>query len=179
MVYHNNGRMINVYCDFVEMCGFFLNRRTSLALPKQLFRSANMTQRWQRREISNFEYLMYLNTISGRSYQDLNQYPIFPWVIADYESEKLDLNTPASFRDLSKVFFLHHHSFYFKLLLLVFQPIGALNPTRKSFFVERYNNWESDTIPAFHYGTHYSTAAHTLNWLIRLVSQTNLCFRNK
>ncbi|CAF4275951.1 unnamed protein product, partial [Rotaria sp. Silwood2] len=111
-------------------------RRTSLASPKQLFRSANMTQRWQRREISNFEYLMYLNTISGRSYQDLNQYPIFPWIIADYESEKLDLNKPATYRDLSK-------------------PIGALNPTRKSFFVERYNNWESDTIPAFHYSTHY------------------------
>ncbi|CAF3766606.1 unnamed protein product [Rotaria sordida] len=124
-------------------------RRTSLASPKQLFRSANMTQRWQRREISNFEYLMYLNTISGRSYQDLNQYPIFPWIIADYESEKLDLNKPATYRDLSK-------------------PIGALNPTRKSFFVERYNNWESDIIPAFHYNTHYSTADFTLYWLIRL-----------
>jgi hypothetical protein len=62
-----------------------------------------MTQRWQRREISNFEYLMYLNTISGRTFQDLNQYPIFPWVIADYESEKLDLNSPSTYRDLSKV----------------------------------------------------------------------------
>ncbi|CAF1181559.1 unnamed protein product [Rotaria sp. Silwood1] len=124
-------------------------RRTSLASPKQLFRSANMTQRWQRREISNFEYLMYLNTISGRSYQDLNQYPIFPWIIADYESEKLDLNKPATYRDLSK-------------------PIGALNPTRKSFFVERYNYSESDIIPAFHYNTHYSTADYTLYWLIRL-----------
>jgi hypothetical protein len=39
----------------------------------------------------------------GRTYQDLNQYPIFPWIIADYESEKLDLNSPATFRDLSKV----------------------------------------------------------------------------
>ncbi len=62
-----------------------------------------MTQRWQRREISNFEYLMYLNTISGRTYQDLNQYPVFPWVISDYESEKLDLNSPTTYRDLSKV----------------------------------------------------------------------------
>lgn len=53
---------------------------------------------------------------------------------------------------------------------MLFQSIGALNPTRKSFFVERYNNWESESIPAFHYGTHYSTAIHTLNWLIRLVS---------
>jgi hypothetical protein len=24
-----------------------------------------MTQKWQRREISNFEYLMFLNTIAG------------------------------------------------------------------------------------------------------------------
>ncbi|CAF3278946.1 unnamed protein product [Rotaria socialis] len=124
-------------------------RRTALASPKQLFRSANMTQRWQRREISNFEYLIYLNTISGRTYQDLNQYPIFPWIIADYESEKLDLNSPTTYRDLSK-------------------PVGALNPTRKAFFIERYNNWESDTMPPFHYGTHYSTAAFTLSWLIRL-----------
>ncbi|CAF4132174.1 unnamed protein product [Rotaria magnacalcarata] len=124
-------------------------RRTALASPKQLFRSANMTQRWQRREISNFEYLMYLNTISGRTYQDLNQYPIFPWIISDYESEKLDLNSPTTYRDLSK-------------------PVGALNPTRKAFFIERYNNWESDTMPPFHYGTHYSTAAFTLSWLIRL-----------
>ncbi len=77
-----------------------------------------MTQRWQRREISNFEYLMYLNTISGRTYQDLNQYPIFPWIIADYESEKLDLNAPATYRDLSKVnlpfqFFPKISSFHF------------------------------------------------------------------
>ncbi len=133
-----------------------------------------MTQRWQRREISNFEYLMYLNTISGRTYQDLNQYPIFPWIIADYESEKLDLNTPATYRDLSKV---TSHQIFLSLSSIssffIFQPIGALNPTRKSFFVEQYNNWESDTIPAFHYGTHYSTSAYTLNWLIRLVSETD------
>lgn len=54
-------------------------------------------------------------------------------------------------------------------VFLIIQPIGALNPTRKAFFIERYNNWESDTIPAFHYNTHYSTAALTLQWLIRLV----------
>ncbi|KAG7256215.1 hypothetical protein CRUP_012053, partial [Coryphaenoides rupestris] len=33
------------------------SRRISLASPKQLFKASNMTQRWQRREISNFEYL--------------------------------------------------------------------------------------------------------------------------
>ena len=38
----------------------------------------------------------------------------------------------------------------------------------------RYNSWEHDQIPPFHYGTHYSTAAFTLNWLIRLEPFTSL-----
>lgn len=38
-----------------------------MATPRQLFKSSNMTQRWQRREISNFEYLMFLNTIAGEA----------------------------------------------------------------------------------------------------------------
>ncbi len=41
----------------------------------------------QKGEISNFQYLMALNTLAGRSYNDLMQYPIFPWILADYESE--------------------------------------------------------------------------------------------
>ena len=34
------------------------------------------TQKWVQREISNFEYLMQLNTIAGRTYNDLSQYPV-------------------------------------------------------------------------------------------------------
>ena len=130
-------------------------RHTSLASPHQLFRSSNMTQRWQRREISNFEYLMYLNTIAGRTYNDLNQYFIFPWVLINYDAPSIDLNSPSSYRDLSK-------------------PIGALNPSRRQFFVERYQSWEHSNIPPFHYGTHYSTAAFTLNWLIRVEPFTSI-----
>lgn len=46
---------------------------------------------------------MFLNTIAGRTYNDLNQYPIFPWVLSNYESETLDLSEASNFRDLSKV----------------------------------------------------------------------------
>jgi hypothetical protein len=45
-----------------------------------------------------------------------------------------------------------------------------LNPSRKQYFEERHANWEHDSIPPFHYGTHYSTSAFALNWLLRLVS---------
>ncbi|XP_027444093.1 neurobeachin isoform X9 [Zalophus californianus] len=124
-------------------------RRISLATPRQLYKSSNMTQRWQRREISNFEYLMFLNTIAGRTYNDLNQYPVFPWVLTNYESEELDLTLPGNFRDLSK-------------------PIGALNPKRAVFYAERYETWDDDQSPPYHYNTHYSTAASTLSWLVRI-----------
>ena len=55
------------------------------------------------------------------------------------------------------------------MFCFLLQPVGALNPTRKAFFEERYSTWDNDQIPPFHYGTHYSTAAFTLNWLLRLV----------
>lgn len=51
--------------DFNIELSISFYRRISLATPKQLFKASNMTQRWQRRETSNFEYLMFLNTISG------------------------------------------------------------------------------------------------------------------
>lgn len=35
-----------------------------------------LPQKWVYREISNFEYLMQLNTIAGRTYNDLSQYPV-------------------------------------------------------------------------------------------------------
>jgi hypothetical protein len=46
---------------------------------------------------------MYLNTVAGRTYCDLNQYPIYPWVIVNYESNELDLGLASNYRDLSKV----------------------------------------------------------------------------
>ncbi len=70
-------------------------------------RASNMTTKWQRREISNFEYLMFLNTIAGRTYNDLNQYPVFPWVITNYESAELDLSSPNNFRWVRPVLRIH------------------------------------------------------------------------
>ncbi|XP_054709390.1 neurobeachin-like [Uloborus diversus] len=130
-------------------------RRASLMSPRQIFQQSNMTQKWQRREITNFEYLMFLNTIAGRTYNDLNQYPVFPWVLTNYEAPELDLSLPSNYRDLSK-------------------PVGALNPSRKAFFEERYETWEHETIPPFHFGTHYSTSAFSLNWLVRVEPFTTM-----
>ena len=110
------------------------------------------TKKWQKGELSNFHYLMLVNTLAGRTYNDLTQYPVFPWVIADYTSDELDLNDPKSFRDLSK-------------------PMGCQTPAREAEFRERYKSFaemSDHSAPAFHYGTHYSSAMIVTSYLIRL-----------
>ncbi|KAG5792274.1 hypothetical protein H9Q69_008671 [Fusarium xylarioides] len=108
-----------------------------------------LLKKWQKGEISNFHYLMMVNTMAGRTFNDLTQYPVFPWVLADYTSEDLDLDDPNTFRDLS-------------------MPMGAQTPNRVGGFVESYNALaEIGEIP-FHYGTHYSSAMIVSSYLIRL-----------
>ncbi|KAL6004721.1 BEACH domain-containing protein C2 [Asimina triloba] len=106
---------------------------------EQLLKRTQLMERWARWEISNFEYLMQLNTLAGRSYNDITQYPVLPWILADYTSKNLDLGDPVSYRDLSK-------------------PVGALNPVRLEKFQERYSSFDDPVIPKFHYGSHYSSA---------------------
>jgi len=115
---------------------------------------AKTINKWVHGKMSNFDFIMHLNTFAGRSYNDLTQYPVFPWILKDYESEEIDLNDPSIYRDLSK-------------------PMGALGKERAVQFQERYEALESnylndDEPPPFHYGTHYSCAAYVLNYLFRL-----------
>ena len=44
----------------------------------------NITLLWQTKQISNYEYLMHLNQAGNRSFSDLSQYPVFPWVLSNY-----------------------------------------------------------------------------------------------
>ncbi|EPE05252.1 beige beach domain-containing protein [Ophiostoma piceae UAMH 11346] len=106
-------------------------------------------RRWQKGETSNFNYLMQVNTMAGRTFNDLTQYPVFPWVLADYTSEELDLTNPATFRDLSK-------------------PMGAQTAQRQADFNMRYQSLAELGQPPFHYGTHYSSAMVVSSYLIRL-----------
>ncbi|XP_046670158.1 neurobeachin-like protein 1 isoform X2 [Homalodisca vitripennis] len=125
--------------------------------PADLLRASGLTQKWVNHEITNFEYLMQLNTIAGRTYNDLSQYPVFPWIVADYSSDDLDLSDPASFRDLSK-------------------PIGVVNPRNEADVKIKYDSFEdpSGMIAKFHYGTHYSNSAGVLHYLVRVEPFTSL-----
>ncbi len=64
-----------VYSSIVDLRPPNLNRG-GIRKPIRLLQASGLTQKWVRRETSNFDYLMQLNTIAGRTYNDLNQYPI-------------------------------------------------------------------------------------------------------
>ena len=90
--------------------------------------------------------------MAGRTFNDLTQYPVFPWVLADYTSEELDLTNPRTFRDLTK-------------------PMGCQDPGRQAEFKDRYQSFAEmgdERSPPFHYGTHYSSAMIVTSYLIRL-----------
>lgn len=53
---------------------------------------------WRSGALTNWEYITCLNKLAGRSYNDLMQYPVFPFVLADYTSEKIDLSNPKIYR---------------------------------------------------------------------------------
>ena len=126
------------------------------------------TRAWQRREIDNYTYLLFLNTYADRSVNDLTQYPVFPWVVRDYKSASLDLDDPNTYRDLSK-------------------PIGALSPKRLSHFRQRFQDMPrakpgrplpEGIPPPFLYGTHYSTPGYVLFYLVRVAPEYMLCLQN-
>ena len=53
---------------------------------------------WRNKSLTNWEYITCLNKLAGRSYNDLMQYPVFPFVLADYTSEKINLNDSKIYR---------------------------------------------------------------------------------
>lgn len=57
---------------------------------------------WQRGMLTNGDYLLYLNFIAHRSFNDPTQYPVFPWIVQDFKYESLDLSNPMTYRDLGK-----------------------------------------------------------------------------
>ncbi|KAJ1521516.1 hypothetical protein ONE63_003179 [Megalurothrips usitatus] len=115
-----------------------------------------VTLQWQHGVLTNFEYLTYLNSLADRTFNDLTQYPVFPWVVSDYSSKTLQIDAFKTYRNLQK-------------------PVGALNTDRLDKLKERYNEMPE---PKFLYGSHYSTPGFVLFYLVRKYPHYMLCLQN-
>jgi hypothetical protein len=43
-----------------------------------------LMEKWQTGLLSNYQYIMRLNDLTGRSFNDLSQYYVFPWTVTNF-----------------------------------------------------------------------------------------------
>lgn len=121
----------------------------------------------------------------------MSQYPVLPWILADYSSSELDLNDPRvpchpPFLFLLVTLLLHAYNSELPRPLQAYGcPLthqsrcghvgisGALitHQTPSVKFQERYDEWDeqdNEGVPKWHYGSHYSSAGIVTLFLLRL-----------
>ena len=112
--------------------------------------------KWTNGYLDTYSYLMILNTISGRTYNDIAQYPVYPWIIQNYTSNVLDLNNSETYRD-----FLY--------------PIYAQDEETRANLKHKYDCFEEDQKEfRYHSGSHYSNAGFVCYYLIRVKPYSQL-----
>ncbi|XP_076673285.1 lysosomal-trafficking regulator mauve isoform X3 [Andrena cerasifolii] len=126
---------------------------------------------WRSGALTNWEYVTCLNKLAGRSYNDLMQYPVFPFVLADYTNEKIDLNNPKIYRNFKR-------------------PMAVQDKKNEQHYINNYNylkqalseglNLIALNQEPFHYGSHYSNSGTVLHFLVRLPPFTSmfLCYQD-
>ena len=86
-IINNNTDFIPIKTENKRILGYI--QMKNLKDKKKSYHIINKTEDWQNYRISTFEYLMWLNIYGGRSFNDTTQYPVFPWILTDYESNNL------------------------------------------------------------------------------------------
>ncbi|XP_065486598.1 lysosomal-trafficking regulator isoform X3 [Caloenas nicobarica] len=102
-IFLTNGRTLLLAFDNTKVRDDVYHNILTNNLPN-LLEYGNMTaltHLWCTGQITNFEYLTHLNKHAGRSFNDLMQYPVFPFILSDYTSETLDLNDPSVYSTTS------------------------------------------------------------------------------
>ena len=112
--------------------------------PVKVFEKKEYKNKFKKGEISNFQYLLLINKFSSRTYNDINQYVIFPLLYIDLKNNKK--------RDLSKVVCLNKEGKY-----------SQMNKYKDNYKIQGY-----------YFNNHYSSSAYTLYYLIRLIPYTHL-----
>ncbi|KAJ1347237.1 hypothetical protein KIN20_002254, partial [Parelaphostrongylus tenuis] len=152
--------------DGFKMVLFRLGLRDVFSDVEELFKIS--MRAWRHNAITNFEYIMILNTLCGRSFNDLMQYPVFPFILADYTSRVLDLQSQSSFRDLAK-------------------PMAIQDSRMEAHYINNYKSIEVECnqrstdmcvhFAPYHYGSHYSNIGIVTYYLVRLYPYTEVAIK--
>lgn len=165
-LFMNTGHAQLIAFDDTNDRNAFLKALNSLNLPcrSEPESLTEATNQWRNGSITNWEYLMKLNGLGGRSYNDLMQYPVIPFVLANYTSRILDLKSTETFRDLRK-------------------PMAVQDKNRETHYINTYSDLRQarreGSSPLLnrqphHYASLYSNSGAVLHYLLRLPPFTRL-----
>ena len=145
---------------------------------------------WKEWEISNFEFIMWLNIYGNRSYNDISQYPIFPWLINNYEDpiieeissneitkDKKQENKNITENENSELVHIPENKYRD-----LSEPMGMLTITeegkiRKSIYLESFENLKRERNPnmiPYIYGSNYSNPTYVCNYMTRIFPYTHI-----
>ena len=118
----------------------------------------NIINNFHNGKLSNYEYLLYLNKYATRTYNDSNQYPVFPWLIKEYNKIE-DILTLLSKKDTKQDI-----SNYFRDMKY---PIGLQNDNIKNNAIQIFDYNEDPEFP-YHSAIPYSSSAYIYYYLLRI-----------
>ena len=94
-IYLNNGKSyyFNFYSEEkkIEFISIISQNPGNIKIISDLkteFKNKGFTKQWLSNKISTLAYLLFINKYSCRSYNDVNQYPVFPWLIIYGDKER-------------------------------------------------------------------------------------------
>jgi hypothetical protein len=140
--------------NFFRKCRKACNALCQNIPTAELVAKTRITRDWSQRRISTYEYLIYLNILASRSFNNISQYPIFPWVLNSFDVATVNLDDPTFYRDFSLC-------------------LGAIRPEREQANLQPDSGMpECGDLSLSR--LHYSSPAAVVNFHLRLEPFTSL-----
>ena len=150
---------------FYQDIGFINSQSAINNMNKKIYKKnymnlKNIYDKWRTWDISTLHLLMVLNLYGNRTFNDMNQYPVFPWIFTEYKSETFPENFIDKIRPLDS-------------------PMGMLEISqeakdRRKEYISHWNLGRSDDDDEEEgdkydrYGSHYSTSLYVSYYLVRM-----------
>ena len=155
-LFNGKSYFFNLYEPF--LCNDFINKLKSqyennniekemfeiIENPIEYFNKKKYCSSWLEGKISTLDYLLLINKYSGRSYNDLTQYIIFPWLLNNYS----DINNKNNYRKMN--------------LSMAIQYQENLEMIKENY------DKDKDLIKRSHFQYHYSNSSYISLYLLRL-----------
>jgi len=146
-----------------------------------LTKEKSITKAWEENILTTYEYLLFINKYASRSFNDANQYYVFPWILSRFQNLLFINKKEIINKDQRKLSIINindknkdkdkeiketkEDDEISKSFRNLKYPISLQTEENRKIAMYRYNEEESKF--HFHLGTHYSTAPFIFYFLMR------------